>query len=186
MSSCGKDQEQTMTSTEAFTAAAQTTHAESEKETQNYAAANESTISETENNQAIPQSSVQTEGTTAEPTLPPSNGTMYFTDSPDSKFIKAVSAQYDVDPKLLAAIYKIPEDDSNCVWQFSGEKDAAGKIIRSAETLKYVYVVSSDTNTICRTGGKDGNIGMTTAEGYFTFKTTKNIILPRFANELSG
>ncbi|MGN0571562.1 MAG: hypothetical protein ACI4K9_05230 [Candidatus Fimenecus sp.] len=128
----------------------------------------------------------KSEPTTETPTLPPSNGTMQFTDSADNRFIKAVHAQYNVDTDLLVAIYKEPADDSNCVWQFNGAKTAEGKIIRSADTLQYVYVISADTNTICRTDGKDDNIGMTAKEGYFTFKTTKNIIMPRFSDQLNG
>lgn len=126
------------------------------------------------------------ETTTEELTLPPSNGTMQFTDSASNKFIQAVHTQYHVDTDLLVAIYKVPEDDSNCVWQFSGAKTAEGKIIRSADTLQYVYVISADTKTICRTDGKDDNIGMTAKEGYFAFKTTKNIIMPRFTDQLNG
>lgn len=126
------------------------------------------------------------ETTTAELTLPPSNGTMQFTDSANNKFIQAVHAQYHVDTDLLVAIYKEPADDSNCVWQFNGAKTADGKIIRSADTLQYVYVISADTKTICRTDGKDDNIGLTAKEGYFTFKTTKNIIMPRFTDQLNG
>ncbi len=119
-------------------------------------------------------------------TLPEGDYTTLFTDDPNNKFIRAVSEKYGVDASLLACAYTEPVSDSNQVWQFSGKTDAAGKLRRSASTLKYVYMVTDDCKTIQRTGGLTGNDGYSAAAGFVVFQTAKQLVLPQFEAQLNA
>lgn len=119
-------------------------------------------------------------------TVPEKSGDMLFTDDPNNKFIQAVVSKYGVDASLLACIYKNPSSDSNFVWQFNGQTDTNGKPIRNASTLKYVYSISADCNTIARTGGLTGNDGMSLAAGVLLMQTTKQLMIPEFQDQLNA
>lgn len=119
-------------------------------------------------------------------TMPEEEYTTLFTDDPNNKFIRAVADKYGVDVSLLACAYTEPVSDSNQVWQFSGKTDAAGKLKRSADTLKYVYMVTDDCKTIQRTGGLTGNDGYSAATGFVVFQTAKQLVLPQFEAQLNA
>lgn len=134
----------------------------------------------TETQSAAPQT---TEAGTTLPlglTMPQEDYTTLFTDDPSNKFITAVAEKYGLDTSLLAAVYTDPVSDSNQVWQFNGKTDSSGKLLRNADTLKYVYSVSADCSKIKRTGGLTGNDGYNAVSGYVVFTTTKQMLLPEF------
>lgn len=140
----------------------------------------------TETQSAAPQT---TEAGTTLPlglTMPQEDYTTLFTDDPSNKFITAVAEKYSLDTSLLAAVYTDPVSDSNQVWQFSGRTDSSGKLLRNADTLKYVYSVSADCSKIKRTGGLTGNDGYNAVSGYVVFTTTKQMLLPEFEAELNA
>lgn len=135
---------------------------------------------------AVPQT---TQASTTLPlglTMPEEDYTTLFTDDPSNKFITAVAAKYGLDTSLLAAVYTDPVSDSNQVWQFSGKTDSSGRLLRNADTLKYVYSVSADCSKIKRTGGLTGNDGYNVVSGYVVFTTTKQMLLPEFEAELNA
>ncbi len=140
----------------------------------------------TETQSAAPQT---TEAGTTLPlglTMPQEDYTTLFTDAPSNKFIVAVAEKYGLDTSLLAAVYTDPVSDSNQVWQFSGKTDSSGKLLRNADTLKYVYSISADCSQIKRTGGLTGNDGYNAVSGYVVFTTTKQMLLPEFEAELNA
>lgn len=124
--------------------------------------------------------------TTAAFTMPEKTGDMYFTDDADNKFIQAVVQKYGSDPARLACIYVVPEGDSNHVFEFNGRTDSNGKLIRNKSTLKYVYTLNANCSEITRAGGATGNDGLTAAQGLVIMQLTKELILPKFEEELNS
>lgn len=124
--------------------------------------------------------------TTAAFTMPEKTGDMYFTDDADNKFIQAVVQKYGCDPARLACIYVVPEGDSNHVFEFNGRTDSNGKLIRNKRTLKYVYTLNANCSEITRAGGATGNDGLTAAQGLVIMQLTKELILPKFEEELNS
>lgn len=118
--------------------------------------------------------------------VPDKTGDMIFTDDAENKFIAAVSSKYNIDSSLLACIYTTAGNDVNYVWQFDGTKDSNGKLIRNTDTLKYVYGVSQDCKTIKRTAGLSGNIGYSAGDGIVTYEATKQLIMPKFEEQLNS
>lgn len=128
-----------------------------------------------------------TEATTASLySLPEKSGDMIFTDDPSNQFIQAVAEKYGLDTSRLAAIYTEPPADTNMVWEFNGMADENGKLIRNADTLKYVYTVTADCSGITRAGGLRDNDGISAAAGYFLMQSTKQLILPKFQEQLDA
>lgn len=119
-------------------------------------------------------------------TIPEKSGDMIFTDDANNKFIRAVVDKYGVDAKLLAGIYANPASDTNFVWQFNGQTDSSGKLIRTPDTLKYVYIITADCKTVVRAGGLVGNDGMSAAGGYLVMQTAKKMIIPEFQDQLNA
>lgn len=128
-------------------------------------------------------SAAPTESTTA---APQKKGDMIFTEDANDPFIQAIVQKYNVDPARLAGIYMSPASDSNYFWEFDGTTDANGKLVRNADTLKYVYTATADRSKICRAGGFTGNDGLTAAQGYAVFETNKQLMLPKFEARLAG
>lgn len=119
-------------------------------------------------------------------TIPEKSGDMIFTDDASNKFIRAVSQKYGVDASLLVCIYADPADDNNYVWQFNGQKDADGKLIRNADTLQYVYPISADCKSIARAGGLTGNDGVNAAGGFLLMQTAKRLMIPKYQDQLNA
>ncbi len=118
--------------------------------------------------------------------LPDKSGNMIFSDDPSNRYIQAVVQKYGTDAALLAAIYTEPAADTNMVWEFDGTVNADGKLIRNADTLKYVYTVTADCSGITRAGGLRNNDGISAAGGYFLMQSTKQLILPEYREQLEG
>ena len=110
---------------------------------------------------------------------------MVFTMSSSNKFIKTVSEKYNVDPSLLACLYSKTGGDKNYVWQFDGTTDSSGKILRNADTLKYVYGLSADCSSVIYTNGSDVNVGCSDVNGVFAFEAAKDMLVPKFESELN-
>ena len=111
-------------------------------------------------------------------------GDMVFTNSADNKFISAISSKYNISCDLLACLYTSTNEDRNYVWQFKDSRDDSGRVIKTADTLQYVYIVSQDCTTIKRTGGFTGNTNISAAEGYIVFQAAKKMQIPQHQQEL--
>lgn len=105
---------------------------------------------------------------------------------PNNKFIKAVVNKYNLNDEGLICTYSKKGHDNNFVFQFDGSKDSNGKLIRNAETLKYVYSVTADCKTICRTGGYTGNDGCTLANGLGVFLLSKQALIPNIQDQIDA
>ena len=73
-------------------------------------------------------------------------GKMKYSDSADNKYLSAVAEKYSLNPKKLAAIYTVPDNNGNLVLEFSGVKNMNGKLIRNETTLVNIYTVDKDLN----------------------------------------
>lgn len=74
----------------------------------------------------------------------------YISENPDNTYICMVSAKYGSDKANLIAFIKTNSDFPGAtVLEFSGERDANGNLITTADTLKYVYDVA-DSGSIKR------------------------------------
>lgn len=133
-----------------------------------------------------PQTAALTTPTESTTAAPQKKGDMIFTEDANDPFIQAIVQKYNVDPARLAGIYMSPASDSNYFWEFDGTTDGNGKLVRNADTLKYVYTVTADRSEICRAGGFTGNDGLTAAQGYAVFETNKQLMLPKFEDRLAG
>ncbi|MGN0571423.1 MAG: hypothetical protein ACI4K9_04505 [Candidatus Fimenecus sp.] len=144
------------------------------------------TASETKPTAALAAATTAAPETSAAFTMPEKKGEMFFSDDPENKFIQAIVKKYGSDPARLACIYAVPEADNNHVFEFDGTTDASGKLVRNADTLKYVYSLNADCSTITRAAGFTGNDGLSAAQGYAIFEMTKKLVLPEFEEELNA
>lgn len=134
----------------------------------------------------VPQTAAPAAPTESTTAAPQKKGDMIFTEDANDPFIQAIVQKYNVDPARLAGIYMSPASDSNYFWEFDGTTDANGKLVRNADTLKYVYTATADRSQICRAGGFTGNDGLTAAQGYVVFETNKQLMVPKFEAQLAG
>ncbi len=99
------------------------------------------------------QTAAQTEQVTenqAATTTEASKPVTYISENPDNKYICMVADKYGSDKANLIAFIKANTSTPGAtVLEFSGAKDANGKLITTAEELRYVYDVS-DSGTIKR------------------------------------
>lgn len=133
---------------------------------------------------------------TAEPIDPKENpkhkrtGIIAFSDSANNKYIKLISEKYDVPTYLLAAIFTIPyegmeeEADGNMVLRFDGSKDDKGKLIRTKDTLKTIYMI--DANGKCKRLSVDSSESsdFNALEKRAILYAVKDEIMPKFQKEL--
>lgn len=102
----------------------------------------------------------------------------------DNKFVDAVVAKYGIDREGLITAYSVKGRDSNYIWQFNGSRDENGKLIRNADTLKYVYYVNADCSKVSRTGGYTGNDGCTLKDGLTVFLLTQKVLIPNLQEQI--
>lgn len=99
------------------------------------------------------QTAAQTEQATenqAATTTEASKPVTYISENPDNKYICMVADKYGSDKANLIAFIKANTSTPGAtVLEFSGAKDANGKLITTAEELRYVYDVS-ESGTIKR------------------------------------
>ena len=98
--------------------------------------------------------------------------------------VDAVVAKYGIDREGLITAYSVKGRDSNYVWQFNGSRDENGKLIRNADTLKYVYYVNADCSKVSRTGGYTGNDGCTLKDGLTVFLLTQKVLIPNLQEQI--
>lgn len=127
-------------------------------------------------------SPVTTEAPTEETTIG-KTGEMAFSDSPDNRYIKAVADKYSVPAENLVSIYTVPQNDSNMVLEFSGEKDGSGRIIRDTSTLTAIYTIDADLNSLCASKDNSKN-EYDKGEMYVMYFTVTTYIMPEFEEEL--
>lgn len=112
-------------------------------------------------------------------------GDMAFSDSADNKYIKAVSSKYGVEPKKLAALYTVPDNDGNIVLEFDGSVTSDGKLIRTEDTLVAIYSVDRDLN--CKRASENRSLNeYSYGEMKVMFISVKKYIMPEFASQLNG
>jgi flagellar capping protein FliD len=112
-------------------------------------------------------------------------GDMAFTTSAKNKYIKAVAEKYNVEKSNLAAIYTVPENDSNIVLQFDGSTNGNGKPIRTKDTLVAIYTIDKKLNS--RRASQDLKLNeYDYGEMKVIFFTTTRHIMPEFEKELNG
>lgn len=120
--------------------------------------------------------------------LPPleKTGDNILSDRPDNEFIVLVSEKYNVDPEKLVAIYAVPDNGTNFVLEFSGERDASGEIIKSPDTLKKIHQIDKERNVTTATGSITGNVGVSYAEGKLVFYLVTNVVMPQYPDYFTG
>lgn len=129
-----------------------------------------------------PPTAAPTEAPTEDTTIG-KTGEMAFSDSPDNRYISAVADKYGVNSENLVAIYTVPQNDSNMVLEFSGEKDDNGKLIRDSSTLVAIYTIDAALNS--QRASKDSSKNeYDTGEMMVMFITVTTYIMPEFENEL--
>lgn len=114
------------------------------------------------------------------------NGDNVLSDYHGNKFIKLVSEKYDVDTKLLVAIYSDPDTGNNFVLQFNGKTNSDGEIIKSPDTLEKIYLVDKKKNISVATGKTKGNEGVSYAEGTLCFYMVKTVVMPQYPDYFTG
>ena len=104
----------------------------------------DTTSSNTENSTQM-QTAAQTEQVTenqTNTTTEAAKPVTYISESPDNKYICMVADKYGSDKANLIAFIKTNTSTPGAtVLEFSGAKDANGKLITTAEELRYVYDV---------------------------------------------
>ena len=112
-------------------------------------------------------------------------GEMAFSDDASNKYMKAVVDKYGVDSTRLAAIYTVPDNNGNLVFEFDGSTDENGKLIRNESTLIAIYSVDKELN--CKRASEDSSLNeYSYGEMKVMFITTKKHIMPEFQEELNG
>ncbi len=112
-------------------------------------------------------------------------GEMAFSDDANNKYIKAVNDKYGVDATRLAAIYTVPDNNGNLVFEFDGSADENGKLIRDESTLIAIYSV--DKELTCKRASEDNSLNeYSYGEMKVMFITTTKHILPEFEKELNN
>lgn len=114
------------------------------------------------------------------------NGDNILSDYHGNKFIKLVSEKYDVDTKLLVAIYSDPDTGNNFVLQFNGKTNSDGEIIKSPDTLEKIYLIDKKKNISVATGKTKGNEGVSYAEGTLCFYMIKTVVMPQYPDYFTG
>lgn len=112
-------------------------------------------------------------------------GEMAFSDSPDNKYIKAVSSKYGVNSENLVALYTVPDNDGNIVLQFDGSRDTDGKLLRNSDTLVAIYSVDKNLNSKCASENRKLN-EYSYGEMKVMFISVTKYIIPEFQDALNG
>lgn len=128
----------------------------------------------------------QTTTTTApvlKPTEASSSVVTYYSESPNNRYIRAVSERYGVDSSCLVALIKTNSKTPGAtVLQFTGEKDSSGKVIKNENTLKYVYDVP-DYGVIKKASGQKTDYeGYNYVENYVNYNLAVEFIIPELEN----
>lgn len=164
------------------------------------------TASTTENSTPVPttESTTQPESTIADTSKATVKNTKPATNAPetttraakygdsalstdtDNKFVKAVVDKYGIETEGLVTTYSTIGGNGNYVFQFDGSRDSNGNLIRTGSTLKYVYSVSADCSTVCRTGGYSGNDGLSFKDGLTIFLLAQKVLIPQFEDQLNA
>lgn len=160
--------------------------------------ASSQTVVPTLSQETIPTAAAQTtaeqataaQTTTArqESTLPSPNGAMHVDLSSDNRFIQIVSRQYGISASLLSAVYVLPDSGQNYVLEWTGQTDANGKLIRSADTLRRCFLIDTagKVASVAATDSSERE-NMSAAENKIAMETLiKRVILPELAGNLNG
>lgn len=120
-------------------------------------------------------------------TLPSANGEMHFSQSASNKFIAIVNASRGIDASLLACVYSLPDTGQNYVLEFNGSTDSSGNMIKTADTLRRVYVIdTSGAVEYVAAASADETENVSSVENWFCMEVImKKMILPEIAGQLS-
>lgn len=151
---------------------------------------NTSSASETQTTEGgASTANIQTEANTNANTTKPPETTensgkqtpvTYYSENPNNKYISAVVSKYGVDASTLVALIKTNSSVPGAtVLQFSGEKDSNGNLIKTKETLKYVYDVRDSGDIMKASGKKNDNDGYSYVESYVNYNLAVKYIIPQ-------
>ena len=106
-------------------------------------------------------------------------GEMEFSDSADNRYIASVSQKYGVPSERLAALYTVPENDSNIVLEFDGTTNEDGSLIRNKSTLVAIYSIDKELNS--KRASEDSKLNeYSYGEMKVMFFATTSHIMPEF------
>ncbi len=114
--------------------------------------------------------------------LPEANGTMQVSRDPSNALIRAVHNSRGVDTSLLAAVYTVPANDQNYVFEFK----TASK--RGADDLRRVYLLNGDgviQSVAAARNSERENLSV--SENWFDFTVLiKGVIFPEIQDRLAN
>ncbi len=118
------------------------------------------------NQKPEPSTQKPSTGSDLEEDLKNSNVVTYYSDNPNNKYIKMVANKYGVDKSNLVALIKVNATFPGAtVLEFTGDRDANGKLIFSKKTLVAMYDISDADGTIkCAHRDASKNDGYTAEE----------------------
>lgn len=104
----------------------------------------------------------------------------YYSENPNNKYISAVVSKYGADASTLVALIKTNSSTPGAtVLQFSGEKDSNGNLVKTKDTLKYVYDVRDNGTVKKASGKKSDNDGYSYIESYVNYNLAVKYIIPQ-------
>lgn len=112
--------------------------------------------------------------------MPAANGRMEVSLDPANAFIAAVAAG-GVDPSLLAAVYTVPQNGQNYVFEFSGAE-------RTARTLRRVYLLdeSAAVRSVAAADQAE-RVNISAAENWFCMNVLiRGVVFPAVEARLNG
>lgn len=120
-------------------------------------------------------------------TLPSANGEMHFSQSASNKFIAIVNASREIDASLLVSVYSLPDTGQNYVLEFNGSTDGAGRLVRTADTLRRVYLIdTSGAIKYVAAASSDETENVSSVENWFCMEVImKQMIMPEIADDLA-
>ncbi len=115
------------------------------------------------------------------------NGSLLVDTSPENKFTRIISDQFDISPDLLTAIYAIPDTGQNYVMEWNGKKDASGKLIRNAETIRRCYLIDINGRvTDIAAADYSECVGMNRIENSFAMESLiKQMLIPQIEKAIN-
>ena len=113
--------------------------------------------------------------------LPQANGTMQVSTDPEDPYIRVVREQRGIEASLLAAVFTVPQNGQNYVFEFTGAE-------RTAETIRRVYLID-DSGRIVSVAAADGaeRENVSAAENWFCMNVLiRGVVFPAVKDALSA
>lgn len=111
--------------------------------------------------------------------MPEANGKMEVDSSPDNRFVQKVSDTKGIAAERLAAVYSVPDNGQNYVFEFTSESS------RTVNDLRRVFLVDSDGN-IQSVAASDSSlkVNLSPTENWFCMNVLiKGVIFPAIKDQ---